>query len=178
MLEQSARRHPEQGDHRTRLAERPPHRRNPRAPGEGHRPRRGHGRDPERKRGQAPSRGARVRNSGARAAVARGSTSRLPALTTAIGVHHSSRRTNRPTTCAICFLASQAEAASKSESTHTAFATHSPANWNAKVHPLTTIRDLLGHSSAAVTDIYLRRNGAGDAVRFASNRAWPGEEST
>jgi integrase/recombinase XerD len=38
--------------------------------------------------------------------------------------------------------------------------------------PLSTIRDLLGHSSAAVTDRYLRRVGAGDAVEFARSRAW------
>jgi site-specific recombinase XerD len=38
--------------------------------------------------------------------------------------------------------------------------------------PLTTIRDLLGHSSAAVTDRYLRRVGAGEAVEFARRRAW------
>jgi integrase len=34
------------------------------------------------------------------------------------------------------------------------------------------IRDLLGHSSAAVTDRYLRRLGAGEAVEFARNREW------
>jgi site-specific recombinase XerD len=39
---------------------------------------------------------------------------------------------------------------------------------------LSTIRDLLGHSSAAVTDRYLRRLGAGAAVEFARNRAWEG----
>jgi site-specific recombinase XerD len=38
--------------------------------------------------------------------------------------------------------------------------------------PLSTIRDLLGHSSAATTDRYLRRLGAGDAVDFARNREW------
>jgi site-specific recombinase XerD len=38
--------------------------------------------------------------------------------------------------------------------------------------PLSTIRDLLGHSSAATTDRYLRRLGAGDAVEFARNREW------
>jgi len=38
--------------------------------------------------------------------------------------------------------------------------------------PLTTIRDLLGHSSAAVTDRYLRRVGASDATDFARNRTW------
>lgn len=40
--------------------------------------------------------------------------------------------------------------------------------------PLSTIRDLLGHSSASVTDRYLRRIGAGDAVDFARQRAWDG----
>jgi len=47
--------------------------------------------------------------------------------------------------------------------------------------PLTTIRDLLGHSSAAVTDRYLRRIGASDAIDFARRRAWhpdaPGNET-
>jgi integrase/recombinase XerD len=38
--------------------------------------------------------------------------------------------------------------------------------------PLSTIRDLLGHSSAATTDRYLRRLGASDAVAFARERAW------
>ena len=38
--------------------------------------------------------------------------------------------------------------------------------------PLSTIRDLLGHSSAATTDRYLRRLGAGDAVAFAREREW------
>jgi site-specific recombinase XerD len=38
---------------------------------------------------------------------------------------------------------------------------------------LTTIRDLLGHASAATTDAYLRRVGAGDAVAFARDRTWP-----
>lgn len=38
--------------------------------------------------------------------------------------------------------------------------------------PLSTIRDLLGHSSAAVTDRYLRRLGASDAVDFARHREW------
>jgi site-specific recombinase XerD len=37
---------------------------------------------------------------------------------------------------------------------------------------LTSIRDLLGHSSAAVTDRYLRRMGAGEAVDFARARTW------
>lgn len=37
---------------------------------------------------------------------------------------------------------------------------------------LSTIRDLLGHGSAATTDRYLRRLGAGDAVAFARDREW------
>lgn len=37
---------------------------------------------------------------------------------------------------------------------------------------LSTIRDLLGHSSASVTDRYLRRLGAGQAVDFARQRTW------
>jgi hypothetical protein len=37
---------------------------------------------------------------------------------------------------------------------------------------VSTIRDLLGHSSASVTDRYLRRLGAGEAVDFARNRQW------
>jgi site-specific recombinase XerD len=37
---------------------------------------------------------------------------------------------------------------------------------------LSTIRGLLGHSSAATTDRYLRRLGAGEAVDFARNRRW------
>lgn len=37
---------------------------------------------------------------------------------------------------------------------------------------VSTIRDLLGHSSLAVTDRYLRRLGAGTAVEFARNRTW------
>lgn len=40
--------------------------------------------------------------------------------------------------------------------------------------PLSTIRDLLGHSSASVTDRYLRRLGAGEAVEFARQRIWLG----
>jgi site-specific recombinase XerD len=40
--------------------------------------------------------------------------------------------------------------------------------------PLTTIRDLLGHSSAAATDRYLRRIGASDAVDFPRRRTWAG----
>jgi integrase/recombinase XerD len=39
---------------------------------------------------------------------------------------------------------------------------------------LSAIRDLLGHSSAAVTDRYLRRLGAAEAVEFARKRAWDG----
>lgn len=39
---------------------------------------------------------------------------------------------------------------------------------------LSTIRDLLGHSSASVTDRYLRRLGAGEAVEFARARTWDG----
>jgi site-specific recombinase XerD len=39
---------------------------------------------------------------------------------------------------------------------------------------VSTIRDLLGHSSAAVTDRYLRRLGAGEAVEFARQRDWRG----
>jgi integrase/recombinase XerC len=38
--------------------------------------------------------------------------------------------------------------------------------------PLSTIRDLLGHSSASVTDRYLRRLGAGEVVEFARSREW------
>ena len=38
--------------------------------------------------------------------------------------------------------------------------------------PLSMIRDLLGHSSLATTDTYLRRLGAGEAVTFARARAW------
>jgi site-specific recombinase XerD len=37
---------------------------------------------------------------------------------------------------------------------------------------LSEIRDLLGHSSASVTDTYLRRLGASDAVELARNRSW------
>jgi site-specific recombinase XerD len=37
---------------------------------------------------------------------------------------------------------------------------------------VSTIRDLLGHSSLAVTDRYLRRLGAGEAVQFARTRTW------
>jgi site-specific recombinase XerD len=37
---------------------------------------------------------------------------------------------------------------------------------------VSVIRDLLGHSSAAVTDLYLRRAGAGRAVAFAREREW------
>ncbi len=38
--------------------------------------------------------------------------------------------------------------------------------------PLSTIRDLLGHSSASVTDRYLRRLGVGEAIEFARKRVW------
>lgn len=38
--------------------------------------------------------------------------------------------------------------------------------------PITTVRDLLGHSSAATTSIYLSRIGASEAVEFARNREW------
>lgn len=37
---------------------------------------------------------------------------------------------------------------------------------------LLTVRDLLGHSSAATTQTYLSRIGASDAVTFARNREW------
>jgi len=37
---------------------------------------------------------------------------------------------------------------------------------------ISTIRDLLGHSSAAVTDRYLRRIGGGAAIAFARGREW------
>lgn len=37
---------------------------------------------------------------------------------------------------------------------------------------LSAIRDVLGHSSAAVTDRYLRRVSGGDAARFVRDRAW------
>jgi site-specific recombinase XerD len=37
---------------------------------------------------------------------------------------------------------------------------------------LSTIRDLLGHTSAATTDRYLRRLGAGEAVDFGRARTW------
>jgi integrase/recombinase XerD len=37
---------------------------------------------------------------------------------------------------------------------------------------LSSTRDLLGHSSAATTDRYLRRLGASDAVAFAREREW------
>jgi integrase len=39
---------------------------------------------------------------------------------------------------------------------------------------VTMLRDLLGHSSAAVTDRYLRRMGTGEAVAFARERTWEG----
>lgn len=38
--------------------------------------------------------------------------------------------------------------------------------------PLTTVRDLLGHSSAATTSRYLTRIGATEAVAFARAREW------
>jgi site-specific recombinase XerD len=38
---------------------------------------------------------------------------------------------------------------------------------------LSEIRDLLGHSSASVTDAYLRRLGASEAVKSARRREWP-----
>jgi integrase/recombinase XerD len=37
---------------------------------------------------------------------------------------------------------------------------------------LTTVRDLLGHSSAATTSLYLSRLGAGEAVEFSRKRRW------
>jgi integrase len=37
---------------------------------------------------------------------------------------------------------------------------------------ISTIRDLLGHSCASVTDRYLRRLGAGEAVESARKREW------
>jgi site-specific recombinase XerD len=42
--------------------------------------------------------------------------------------------------------------------------------------PLSMIRDLLGHSSLATTDTYLRRLGAGEAVDFARRRNWEPED--
>jgi integrase len=41
--------------------------------------------------------------------------------------------------------------------------------------PLSLIRDLLGHSSLATTDTYLRRLGAGEAVDFVRARTWTRE---
>lgn len=38
--------------------------------------------------------------------------------------------------------------------------------------PLSSIRDLLGHNSAATTDRYLRRVGGGEAIEFQRRRAW------
>jgi|SRR5579884_486683 len=38
--------------------------------------------------------------------------------------------------------------------------------------PLSVIRDALGHSSAAVTDRYLRRVGGGAATSFVRERSW------
>lgn len=43
--------------------------------------------------------------------------------------------------------------------------------------PLPIIRDLLGHSSVATTDRYLRRLGASEAVDFARARAWGGVDN-
>jgi site-specific recombinase XerD len=40
--------------------------------------------------------------------------------------------------------------------------------------PLSTIRDALGHSSAAVTDRYLRRVGGSAAAEFGRGRSWAG----
>ena len=37
---------------------------------------------------------------------------------------------------------------------------------------LLTVRDVLGHSSAATSQVYLSRIGASDAVAFASARSW------
>jgi hypothetical protein len=67
------------------------------------------------------------------------------------------------------FSASLGEQESTTASTPTPSATPTPSPLNAK-EPLSTIRDLLGHSSAAVTDRYLRRIGASDAVDFARER--------
>ena len=39
---------------------------------------------------------------------------------------------------------------------------------------VSVIRDLLGHSSAAVTDRYLRRRGGAEGVEFMKRREWPG----
>jgi site-specific recombinase XerD len=38
--------------------------------------------------------------------------------------------------------------------------------------PVSTIRDVLGYSSVAVTDRYPRRIGAGEAVEFARSTSW------
>lgn len=38
--------------------------------------------------------------------------------------------------------------------------------------PITTVRDLLGHGSIAVTDTYLRRIGVSQAIDFNRNRDW------
>lgn len=40
--------------------------------------------------------------------------------------------------------------------------------------PISMIRDLLGHSTVATTDTYLRRLGAGEAIDFARQRTWEG----
>ncbi len=37
---------------------------------------------------------------------------------------------------------------------------------------ITTVRDLLGHSSVAITDTYLRRLGVGEAIEFSRSRTW------
>jgi site-specific recombinase XerD len=42
--------------------------------------------------------------------------------------------------------------------------------------PLSMIRDLLGHSSLATTDTYLRRLGAGEAVGCARRRTWDADD--
>jgi integrase/recombinase XerD len=44
--------------------------------------------------------------------------------------------------------------------------------------PLSMIRDLLGHSSLATTDTYLRRLGAGEAVDLARARCWTRRDET
>ena len=43
--------------------------------------------------------------------------------------------------------------------------------------PLSMIRDLLGHSSLATTDTYLRRLGAGEAIDFARARTWSRDQN-
>ncbi len=54
-----------------------------------------------------------------------------------------------------------------------------PANrgsprWQDEGATLSTIRDILGRTSASVTDRYLRRLGAEEAVAFARQRDWGG----